>query len=166
MHGVNNVWLCIRYNKAHMCTLSSVQFSLSIMSDSVTPWTAARQPCPSPTPGAWSNSCPSNWWCHPTISSSVVPFSSHFQSFPASGSFPMSQIFTSGGQSIIKEQFYVHRNIGMLVQKFSIYSPSPTYIASPIVNIFHQRPIFVTINEPILISVYHPEYIIYPTVDS
>ena len=49
----------------------------------------------------------------------------------------MSQIFTSGGQSIIKEQFYVHRNIGMLVQKISIYSPSPTYIASPIINIFH-----------------------------
>ena len=59
-----------------------------------------RPPCPSPTPGACSNSCPSSRWCHPTISSSVVPFSSPFQSFPASGSFQMSQFFASGGQSI------------------------------------------------------------------
>ena len=56
--------------------------------------------CPSPTPGVYSNSCPLNWWCHPTISSSVIPFSSHLQSFPASGSFPMSQFFTSAGQSV------------------------------------------------------------------
>ena len=60
----------------------------------------ARSPCPSPTPGVRSNSCPSSRWCHPTISSSVVPFSSRLQSFPASGSFPMSQFFTSGGQRI------------------------------------------------------------------
>ena len=60
----------------------------------------SRLACPSPTPGACSNSCPSSQWFHPTISSSVVPFSSHFQSFPASGSFPMSQFFASGGQSI------------------------------------------------------------------
>ena len=59
-----------------------------------------RLPCPSATPGACSNSCPLSQWCHPAISSSVVPFSSCFQSFPASGSFPMSQSFTSGGQSI------------------------------------------------------------------
>ena len=58
-----------------------------------------RLPCPSPTPGACSNSCPSSWWCHPTISSSVVPFS-RLQSFPASGSFPMNQFFPSGGQSV------------------------------------------------------------------
>ena len=61
----------------------------------------ARLPCPSPTPKACSNSCPSSWWCHPTISSSVAPFSSCLQSFPASGSFSMSQFFTSGGQSIV-----------------------------------------------------------------
>ena len=135
MHGVNNVWLCIMYNKAHVyIQFSSVQ-SLSHVWLFVTPWTVAHQPCPSPTPGAWSNSCPSNWRCYPTISSSVVPFS-HLQSFPASGSFAMSQIFTSGGQSTILERFYVHRNIGLLVQKFSIYSHSLTYIASPIVNIF------------------------------
>ena len=60
----------------------------------------ARPPCPSPTPGVFSNSCPLGWWCHPTISFSVVPFSSRLQSFPASGSFRMSQFFTSGGQSI------------------------------------------------------------------
>ena len=60
----------------------------------------ARLPCPSPAPGAYSNSCPLSLWCHPTISSSVVPFSSCLQSFPASGSFPKSQLFTSGSRSI------------------------------------------------------------------
>ena len=60
----------------------------------------ARLPCPSPTPAACSNSCPSSRWCHPTISSFVIPFSSYLQSVPASGSFPMSQLFASGGQSI------------------------------------------------------------------
>ena len=60
----------------------------------------ARIPCPSPTPGSCSNSCPLSWWCHPTISSSVIPFSSCLQSFPASGYFLMSQFFSSGGQSI------------------------------------------------------------------
>ena len=59
----------------------------------------ARLPCPSPTPRACSNSCPSNQWCHPTLSSSAIPFSSCLQSFPASGSFLMSEFFTSGGQS-------------------------------------------------------------------
>ena len=75
--------------------LSSVQF------DSLWPHGLqhARPPCPSPTPGVPSNSCPLSQWCHPTISSSVIPFSSHPQSFPASGSFPMGQFFTSGGQS-------------------------------------------------------------------
>ena len=60
----------------------------------------ARLPCPSPNPRACSNSCPSSWWCHPTISSSVVPFSSCLQSFPASGAFPVSQFFASGSQNI------------------------------------------------------------------
>ena len=60
----------------------------------------ARLPCPSPTPGACSNSCPSRQWCHPTSSSSVIPFSSWLQSFPVSISFPVNQFFTSGGQSI------------------------------------------------------------------
>ena len=81
---------------------SSLQFSHSVMSDSLQPHGLqhTRPPCPSPTPGVYSNSCPLSWWCPPTISSSVIPFSSHLQSFPASGSFPMSQFFASGGQSI------------------------------------------------------------------
>ena len=66
-----------------------------------TPWSQhARPPCPSPTPGVYSNTCPSSWWCHPTNSSSVFPFSSCPQSLPASESFPMSQHFAWGGQSI------------------------------------------------------------------
>ena len=79
-----------------------IQFSHSVVSDSLQPHGLqhARPPCPSPTPGACSNSCPLSWWCHPTISSSIVPFSSCLQSFPASGSFPMSQFFSSGSQSI------------------------------------------------------------------
>ena len=79
-----------------------VQFSCSVMSGSLLTLGLqhARLLCPSPTPGACSNSCPSSWWCHPTISSSVVPFSSYLQSFPASGSFPRSQFFTSGGRII------------------------------------------------------------------
>ena len=82
--------------------LSSVHFSHSVMSDSLWPHSLqhSRLPCPSPTPGAHSNSCQLSRWCHPTISSSVIPFSSSLQSFPASGSFPVSQFFASGGQSI------------------------------------------------------------------
>ena len=88
----------IRHRQKPILLLSSVQ---SVMSDSLRPHGLqhTRPPCPSPTPGAYPNSCPSSQWCHPTISSSVIPFS-RLQSFPASGSFPMSQLFTSGGQSI------------------------------------------------------------------
>ena len=80
----------------------SVQFSWSIVSNSLRPHEPqhTRPPCLSSTPGVHSNSCPSSWWCHPAISSSVVPFSSCPQSFPASGSFPMSQLFVWGGQRI------------------------------------------------------------------
>ena len=86
----------------YVWNLSSVQFSSSVMSDSLWPHGLqhTRLPCPSPTPEACSNTCPSSRWCHPIISSSVSPFSSWLQSFPASGSFPMSQFFTPGGQSI------------------------------------------------------------------
>ena len=82
--------------------LSSVQFSCSVVLDSLGRYGPqhARPPCPSPVPRVHSNSCPSSSWCHSTISSSVVPFSSCPQSLPASGSFPMSQLFSSGGQSI------------------------------------------------------------------
>ena len=80
----------------------SVQFSDSVLSSSL--WhhglQHARPPCPSPALRVFSNSCPLSQWCHPTISFSVVPFSSHFESFPASGSFPVSQLFSSGDQSI------------------------------------------------------------------
>ena len=78
------------------------QFSQSVVSDSLQPHGLqhTRPPCPSPTPGVYWNSCPLSWWCHPTIWSSVVPFSSRLRSFPASGSFQMSQFFASGGQSI------------------------------------------------------------------
>ena len=103
-------WVSVWLPRLYVCESScvkdsitfSVQFSCSVVSDSLWPHELqhSRLPNPSPTPRAYSNSCPSNWWCHPTISSFVVPFSSHFQSFPASESFPMSQLFTSGGQSI------------------------------------------------------------------
>ena len=87
-------WLC--------GSQQTVQFSCSVLSDS--PWPHglqhARPPCPSPTPRVYSNSCPLSQWWHPTISSSAVPFSSHLQSFPASGSFQMSQFFASGDQNL------------------------------------------------------------------
>ena len=85
-----------------MQKFSSVQFSRSVVSDSLRPHESqhARPPCPSPTPRVYSNSCPSSWWCHLAISSSFVPFSSCPQSLPTSGSFPMSQLFAWGDQSI------------------------------------------------------------------
>ena len=84
------------------CGFSSVQFSCSVVSDSLRPHELqhARPPCPSPTPRVYPNSGPLSWWCHPTISSSSIPFSSCLQSLPASGAFPMSQLFASCGQSI------------------------------------------------------------------
>ena len=91
--------------------INSVQFSHSVMSNSL--WTHglqhSRLPCPSPTPGAYSKSCPSSQWFHPTISSSVITFSSRLQSFPASGSFQMSWLFSSGGQNIGAR--FIPRNI-------------------------------------------------------
>ena len=93
--------LMIRVSRKLGLRKVSVQFSHSVVSNSLWPHGLqhARLPCPSPAPEACSNSCPLNWWCHPTISSFIFPFSSCLQSFPASGSFPMSQFFTSGGQS-------------------------------------------------------------------
>ena len=87
-------------NRSQM--FSSVQFGHSVVSNSLRPHESqhARPPCPSPTPGVYSDSCPSSWRCHPAISSSVIPFSSCPQSLPASGSFPMSQLFAWGGQSM------------------------------------------------------------------
>ena len=82
--------------------ICSVHFSCSVVSHSLWPHGLqhARPPCLSPTPRVYSNSCSLSWWCHPTISSSVIPFSSCPQSLPASGSFPMSQLFAWDGQSI------------------------------------------------------------------
>ena len=87
---------------SHSPAISSVQFSRSLVSNSLWPHEPqhARPPGPSPAPGVYPNSCPLSRWCHPAISSSIFPFSSHLQSFPASGPFQMSQLFTSGGQSI------------------------------------------------------------------
>ena len=88
--------------KISISLVSSVQFSRSVMSDSLQPneLQHARPPCPSPTPGLYPNSCPSSQYCHTAISPSVVPFSSCSQSLPASESFSLSQLFTWGGQSI------------------------------------------------------------------
>ena len=101
-------WIPMLYILLHfMCYFSLgrviqfSQFSHSVVSNSLQPHGLqhTRTPCPSPTPGVYSNSCPWSQWCHPTISSSVIPFSFYLQSFPASGSFSMSQFFKSGGQS-------------------------------------------------------------------
>ena len=95
--------LCMIFQWHAMQFLFSLfQFGHSVMSDSLQPneLQHAKLPCPSPNPGGYSNSCPSSQWCHPTISCSVVPFYSCLQAFPASGSFQMSQLFASGGQSI------------------------------------------------------------------
>ena len=99
IEGINKFW----YSHAMECSttmrICSVQFSRSVVSNSLWPHAlqCARSPCPSPTPGLYSNSGPLSQWWHPTISSSVIPFSSCLQSFPASGSFPMSQFFISDG---------------------------------------------------------------------
>ena len=92
----------VKYNATKSNTASVSKFSCSVVSDSLQPHVLqhASPPCPSPTPGVYSNSCPLSQWCHPTISSSVVPVSLCLQSFPPSGSFQMSQFFTSSGQSI------------------------------------------------------------------
>ena len=94
--------VCDKDQGSNSLALFFLQFSHSVVSDSLPPHGLqhTRLPCPSPTPGACSNSCPLSQWCHPTISSSVVPFSSCLQSFPASGSFPMRQFFAWAGQSI------------------------------------------------------------------
>ena len=95
-----NKWMQV-INKVS-AKISTVQFSHSVVPDSLWPHGLqhARPPCPSPTPGVYSNSCPLSWLCHPSISFSVIPYSSHPQSFPVSESFQMSQLFKSGGQNI------------------------------------------------------------------
>ena len=105
----NQSWIfiqgrCSRWSANILATLCEepVQFSRSVVSESLQPHgpQPTRLPFPSPNPGVYPNSCPLSWWCHPNISSSVIPFSSFTQSFPESGSFQMSQLFASGDQSI------------------------------------------------------------------
>ena len=101
-YHIRKQFQCIKHRITFLKFFTSVQFSHSVMSDSL--WLhglqLTRLPCPSPAPGVYSNSCPLSSWCHPTISSSVIPFSSCLQSFPALGSFQMSQLFKWGGQII------------------------------------------------------------------
>ena len=99
--GWSYKWICLMVVEGQFLVWP-VQFSRSVMSDSLWPHGLqdTRPPYPSPTPRVYSNSCPLSRWCHPTTSSSVAPFSSCLQSFPASGSFQMSQFFTSGGQTL------------------------------------------------------------------
>ena len=97
--------MTVFFKRNYKTLLKDIKFSsvsCSVVSNSLQPHELqhARPPCPSPTPGVYSNPCSSSWWCHPALSSSVVPFSFRPQSLPASGSFPISQLFTSGGQSI------------------------------------------------------------------
>ena len=132
-----------------LSTLSSVPFSHSVVSDSLLPHEPqhARHPCPSPTPEAYPNPCPLSRWCHPIISSSVIPFSSCPQSFPASGSFQMSQLFTSGGQSIgISALTLV---LPMNTQNWSPCSPRDSQES-------FSTPQFKSINSSALSSLYSP----------
>ena len=94
--------ISLSYWIQHLCKVRTVQFSCSVVFSSLQPHQTqhARPPCPSPTSGVHPNPCPLSWWCHPTISSSVIPFSSCLQSSPVSGSFQINQLFASGGQSI------------------------------------------------------------------
>ena len=127
----NNCWENNRKRKRnYICRFSSVQFSHSVMSDFLQPYGLqhARPPYPSPTPGVYPNSCTLSWRCHPTISSSVTPFSSCLQSFPASGSFPMSQLFASGGQSRVSASASV---LPMNTQDWSPCSPRDSQESSP-----------------------------------
>ena len=111
-----------------MHIISSVQFSRSVVSDSLRPHKPqhASPPCLSPTPGVYSNSCPSSRWCHPAISSFVIPFSSCPQSLSASGSFPVSQLFEWGGQST-----GVSASASVLLMNTQDWSPLGWTVGSP-----------------------------------
>ena len=124
---------------------SSVQFSRSVVSNSLQPHELQHTmpPCPSPTPGVHPNPCPLSRWCHLTISSSVVPFSSCPQSFPASGSFPMSQLFTSGGQSI-----GVSTSISVLPVNYFLEYPSVNYLRKYVNMAFYSHSCFLKLMKP------------------
>ena len=137
---------------------SSVQFSCSVVSNSLPPHEPQhlRPLCPSPTPRVYLNSCPLSQWCHPTISSSVVPFSCP-QSFPASGSFQMSQLFTSGGQSI-----GVSASTSVLPINTQDWSPSGWMVGSPRSRQDSQEssptPQFRSINSSVLSFLYSQQW--------
>ena len=143
-------------SEKHQYSISSVHISCSVVSDSLQPHGLqhARPPCPSPTPRVYSNSSPLSWWCHPTISSSGVPFSSHLQSFPALGSFPMIQFFASGGKNIgVSASASV---LPMNIQDWFplrwtcwIFCPRDSQESSP-------RPQFKSINSLVLSFLYSP----------
>ena len=144
--------------------MSSVQFSRSVVSYSLRPHELqhARPPCPSPTPGVYSNSCPSSQWCHPAISSSVVPSSFCPQSLQTSGSFPMSQLFTWGGQStgvsasasvlLMNTQDWSPLGwtgwISLQSKRISMISPTPQFksINSSVLSFLH-RPTLTSIHD-------------------
>ena len=139
---------------------SSVQFIHSVMSNSLGSHGLqhARLPCPSPTPRANSNSCPSSQWCHPTISSSVVPFSFHLQPFPASGSFSTSQFFTSCGQSIDISAFASVPPMNIQYW-FPLRLTSLISLQSKGLSIVFSKPQFKSINSSVLSFLYSPTLI-------
>ena len=130
------------------------------MSDSLWPHESqhARLPCPSPTPGVYSNSCPSSRWCHPAILSSVVPFSSCPQSLPASRPFPMSQLFTWGGRSTGVSA--LASVLPMNTQNWSPLGWTGWILASPIINISHKSGTFARIDKLPLTHYYHLKSIV------
>ena len=136
---------------------SSVQSSRSVVCDSLWPYGLqhARPPCPSPTPGVHSNSRPLSRWCHPTISSSVIPFSSRLQPFPASGSFQISQFFASGGQTI-----GVSASASILPMNIQDWFPLDGLVGSPCNARDPQEssptPQFKSISSPVLSFLYSP----------
>ena len=137
-----------------------VQFRLSVTSDSLQPHGVqhARLPCPPPTPRACSNSCPSSQWCHRTISVSVIPFSSCHQSFPASGSFPRSQFFTSGDKSIRLSASA--SGLPMNIQDwFSLGWTGLIFLQSRDSQEFSPTPQFKSINSLVLSFLYGPTLI-------
>ena len=141
----------------HQSLLYSVQLGHSVASNSLRPHGLqhTRLPCPSPTPRAYVNSCPLHRWYHPTISSSVVPFSSHLISFPASGSFPMSRFFTSDGQSI-----GVSASASVLPMNIQDWSPlgwtSWISLQSKNSQVSYPTPQFRNINSLVLSFLYSP----------
>ena len=151
------LYLCFLSDKTHVCPNSSVQFSCSVVSNSLPHFGPqhARPPCPSPTPRVYSNSFPLSRWCHPTTSSSVIPFSSCPQSLPASGSFQTSQLFTSGGQKYWSLSFNISPSneysglISFRMDWLELFSPRDSQESSP-------TPQFKSINSSVLSFLYSP----------